>query len=299
MRERYRHEALPYTGHEAFLSCCSSVADTAADSDDQLMFVVSAAKVDALRESLGTASGNITYLESDEHVRNPARLLSLLDNFHSARRDRHCVSVHEPALTGTPATLAESRFAENVLNSPALQSWNLAVLCMYDTAELDETARTEMSRSHPTVRGEDGNPAYEPNRAETLFAEALPPRPATARGYEVRNQHLAPAREFVRSNAGELAPDRREDLVLAADEIITNSIRHGGGQCSVAMWDENGTVVCDVRDAGQIKDPMVGRLAPSRGSTFGRGIWLANHLCDLVQIRSSQAGTTVRLRIDR
>jgi anti-sigma regulatory factor (Ser/Thr protein kinase) len=298
MQERYRHEAVPYQGQQAFLSCCSALADRVANHDEQLMFVVSAAKVDALRGSLGSQCGDITYVESDEHVRNPARLLTLFDNFHSGSGDRRCVSIHEPALAGTSATLAETRFGENVLNSPALQSWNLAVLCMYDTSGLDEAAHTEMHRSHPSVRGEEGNPAYEPDLAETLFAEALPEPPSYARGHEVRNRHMVPAREFVRNHAGELAADRREDLVLAADEIITNSVRHGGGQCRVAMWDENGTVVCDVQDTGHIKDPMVGRLAPRPESTAGRGLWLANHLCDLVQIRSSQTGSTVRLWID-
>lgn len=299
MQQHYRHEAVPYQGQQAFLSCCSAVADRAADHDEQLMFIVSAAKTESLRQTLGSAHDEVTYLDADEQVRNPARLLSLLDGFRSGGRQRRCIGVHEPALAGTPATLAETRFGENLLNSPALQSWNLAVLCMYDATGLDDAARTEMRRSHPSIRGEDGNPAYRPELGETMFAEALPDPPSHARGHEVRSRHLVPAREFVRSNAGELAPDRREDLVLAADEIITNSVKHGGGQCRVAMWDEDGAIVCDVRDTGHINDPLVGRLAPTAESTAGRGLWLANHLCDLVQIRSSQAGTTVRLRIDR
>ena len=31
----------------------------------------------------------------------------------------------------------------------------------------------------------------------------------------------------------------------------------------------------------------------------GRGVWLANQLCDLVQIRSGAAGTVVRLHARR
>jgi anti-sigma regulatory factor (Ser/Thr protein kinase) len=298
MQEQYRHEAVPYHGQDAFLSCCSAVADRALNHDEQLMFVMSAAKVDALQARLGGDLDDITYLDADEQVRNPARLLTLFDSFRSGGRHRRCVGVHEPAVAGTSATLAETRFAESVLNSPALQSWNLAVLCMYDATGLDEAARTEMRRSHPSVRGEDGNPAYQPDRAGALFAEPLPAPPPHARGHEVHDRHLVPVRDFVRRNAGELAPDRREDLVLAADEIITNSVKHGGGHCRVAMWHENGSVVCDVQDAGHITDPLVGRLAPKADATAGRGLWLANHLCDLVQIRSSQAGTTVRLRID-
>lgn len=299
MHERYRHHAVPYDGQQAFLSCCSAVADRAANHDEQLMFLMSAAKVDALRGTLDSQRGDIAYLESDEHVRNPARLLTLLDNFRAGGRERRCVSVHEPALAGTSATLAETRFGENVLNSPALQSWNLAVLCMYDATDLDDATRNEMHRSHPSVSGEEGNPTYQPERAGMLFAEPLPDPPRDAQSHEVQDRQLVPAREFVRTNADELTPDRREDLVLAADEIITNSVEHGGGQCRIAMWNDDSSVVCDVQDTGHIKDPMVGRLGPTAESTAGRGLWLTNHLCDLVQIRSSQAGTTVRLRIDR
>jgi anti-sigma regulatory factor (Ser/Thr protein kinase) len=36
---------------------------------------------------------------------------------------------------------------------------------------------------------------------------------------------------------------------------------------------------------------------PEPGQLGGRGLWLANQLCDLVQIRCSPAGATVRLRM--
>jgi anti-sigma regulatory factor (Ser/Thr protein kinase) len=50
-----------------------------------------------------------------------------------------------------------------------------------------------------------------------------------------------------------------------------------------------------VRDPGYIAEPLVGRLRPSAAVEGGHGMWLANQLCDLVQVRSSRAGTTVRL----
>lgn len=298
-QEQYRHEAVPYQGQDEFLSCCAAMADGAAARQERLMFMVSGSKLDALRESLAGQLTDVTYLDVDESVRNPARLLTLVDGFRSGADGRRCVSVHEPVLAGTSAALAEARLGESMLNNSALGSWNLAMLCMYDTARLDAAALAEMHRTHPSVRGEESNPSYQPELAGTRFAEALPSAPSDACGHEVRSRHLAAVREFVRRNAGDLAPDRREDLVLAANEVITNSIQHAGGECLVAMWDEAGSVVCEVRDAGHITDPMVGRLSPNVEATAGRGLWLANHLCDLVQIRSSQAGTTVRLRIDR
>ncbi len=54
-------------------------------------------------------------------------------------------------------------------------------------------------------------------------------------------------------------------------------------------------LVCEVRDRGRLIDPLVGRTKPPDSSEGGRGVWLANHLCDLVQIQSNDQGTTIRL----
>jgi anti-sigma regulatory factor (Ser/Thr protein kinase) len=40
---------------------------------------------------------------------------------------------------------------------------------------------------------------------------------------------------------------------------------------------------------------MVGRGQQFQLTESGRGLWMANQLCDLVQVRSSQTGTTVRM----
>ena len=59
--------------------------------------------------------------------------------------------------------------------------------------------------------------------------------------------------------------------------------------------------MCEVSDSGCIDQPLAGRERPNPADTTGRGLWLANQLCNLVQIRSSPDGTTVRLhmRLDR
>jgi hypothetical protein len=50
-----------------------------------------------------------------------------------------------------------------------------------------------------------------------------------------------------------------------------------------------------VEDHGRIRIPLVGRIRPEPDADSGRGVWIANQLCDLVQIRSSAAGTVVRV----
>jgi anti-sigma regulatory factor (Ser/Thr protein kinase) len=86
-----------------------------------------------------------------------------------------------------------------------------------------------------------------------------------------------------------------DELVLSVHEIASNSVRHGGGTGMLRLWRTGDALICEVQDAGQIEDPSAGRVAPGGSSLEGRGLWIANQLCDVVQIRSGEDGTQVRL----
>ena len=86
-------------------------------------------------------------------------------------------------------------------------------------------------------------------------------------------------------------------MVVAVNEVATNSVRHGGGRGMVRIWHDADRVVCEVRDAGLIRDPLTDRRRPDSDPTAARGLWLANQLCDLVQIRSLPGRSVVRLHM--
>jgi anti-sigma regulatory factor (Ser/Thr protein kinase) len=86
--------------------------------------------------------------------------------------------------------------------------------------------------------------------------------------------------------------------VLVVHELATNSVRHAGGAGALRFWEEPGGLYCEVRDRGRISDPLAGRFRP-QGDVSGYGLWLVNQLADLVQMRSSAAGTVVRARVAR
>ena len=93
-----------------------------------------------------------------------------------------------------------------------------------------------------------------------------------------------------------LGREQAGDIVLAVDEVATNSYRYGGGGGTLRTWATNsGGLVCEVSDGGRLADPMVGRRRPPVDQIGGRGLWIANQLCDLVQVRSSGDGAVVRL----
>jgi hypothetical protein len=57
-------------------------------------------------------------------------------------------------------------------------------------------------------------------------------------------------------------------------------------------------MICEVRDRGYIRDDLVGRRRPPADQERGRGIWLANQVSDLLQIRTAPSGTRVRIMFD-
>jgi anti-sigma regulatory factor (Ser/Thr protein kinase) len=86
-------------------------------------------------------------------------------------------------------------------------------------------------------------------------------------------------------------------VYLAVNELASNSIRHAGGEGRIRCWREPDRIVCEVRDSGRIEDPLAGRGLPSDDLACGRGLWLVNQLCDLVQLRSLASGVAVRLHM--
>lgn len=76
-----------------------------------------------------------------------------------------------------------------------------------------------------------------------------------------------------------------------------NSVRHGGGRGSIALWAHDGHAVVEVADSGLIADPPAGRRRPDFRSGGGAGLWTANQLCDLVLIHSTAESSTIRGRI--
>ncbi|MBC7292336.1 MAG: ATP-binding protein [Actinotalea sp.] len=108
---------------------------------------------------------------------------------------------------------------------------------------------------------------------------------------------LAAVRRTVRACAQRagLAPDRADDLVLAASELAANSVDHGGGRGSLRTWHREGAVVVEVSDSGRIRDPHAGTRAPHADSEHGRGLWMARRLADRFLLHTGAHGTTARL----
>lgn len=131
-------------------------------------------------------------------------------------------------------------------------------------------------------------PLPEPHDGSTVVARS-------ARGAD-----LAELRALVLSVAQETGfGSRAEDFVLAVSEVAANTVRHADGRIELRLWQDDRSLICDVRGSGRIEDPLAGRIKPPRDAMGGRGLWIANQLCDLVQIRVADGGSTMRLHLNR
>jgi len=92
-----------------------------------------------------------------------------------------------------------------------------------------------------------------------------------------------------------LSDARIIDLVLAAGEITANTVRHTHSAGTLDVWHDASEIVCEVKDKGFIRDPLAGTRRPAADALHGHGLWLVRRLCDRVEIRSDETGSTIRL----
>ena len=101
------------------------------------------------------------------------------------------------------------------------------------------------------------------------------------------------------ARAAGLSADRAAEVVLAVSEAVTNSVGHGGGRGEIRWWVDGDSFLCEIRDRGRIADPLAGRSRPAVDRPSGRGLWIINQLCDLVQVRALPEGQVLRLHVAR
>lgn len=91
-------------------------------------------------------------------------------------------------------------------------------------------------------------------------------------------------------------PDERVvDFVIAVSEVAGNTVRHAKSPGSMQIWSDDRQVVCEIRDAGVITDPLAGSAPPPPDADGGHGLWLVNQVCDRVELQSDADGTVIRM----
>ncbi len=289
----FRHEALFYEGESDYLTRTMPFVLAGLAAGDAILVAVPEPGLSALRTELGAAADAVTFEDMATVGRNPGRIISFWDDFVRTRNGHGGAvrGIGEPIWARrSPDELVECQIHEDLLNLAFAGTEAVHIVCPYDTTALSYEVVSRARETHH-------DHAYDPRRALEAPLRPAPPgahvEVFTADGVRGLRHELAGLARHVGLTAA-----RTDDLVLATNEIATNSVRHGGGTGTVRAWVDGDAVVCELADAGRITDPLVGRRRPAIDAPGGRGLWLAHQLCDLVQVRSGPQGSVVRLRVD-
>jgi len=298
---KFQHEALFYAGEPDFLGGTLPFVYAGLDAGDAVLVVVDAGKIDSMRAALSDDAHRVSFADMAEVGRNPAMIIPAWRDF----LDEH--GGHEGGVRGigepiwaerSPAELVECQRHEALLNVAFAGGTPWRLLCPYDTASLAPDVLRDVGHSHPLltdIRGRQASTDYCGDGWPGADDE-LPEPPGPVPRLDFGPGPLDGVRRFVAERARSvLAADELSDLLLAVTEVASNSLVHGGGHGSLRVWRTDRGAVCEVRDEGWIQDPLAGRARPGVDRDRGRGLWMANRLCDLMQVRSSAAGTVIRL----
>ncbi len=295
------HTAFIYRHNPDSLASVASYALEGLRHGEAVSVCVSAPLASVLRQALGEGTPYAAYFDMAELGRNPGRIIPAMLDFAAAHADRRVRYVSQPFWAGRSAEEATEAMRHEALVNLAFVRADAAILCLYDTGDLGPHVALAVERTHPALI-RDGQARASSHYAGTGQIPAscdrpLAPPPPDAQPLSYQCD-LRPVRQLVAQCAREaaLADDRAADLMLAASEVAANTLRHTTGGGTVWAWSRPGEVVCQVRDSGNVTDPLAGRWRPADRAS-GHGLWVVNQLCDLVELRTGPDGTVVRMHM--
>jgi anti-sigma regulatory factor (Ser/Thr protein kinase) len=297
----FEHEALIYQGADDYLAGLVPFLREGLEAGEPTLVAVGPQQTKLLEGEFGGDLEPIRFLPMQEVGRNPASIIPLWRDFVDENRGRPIRGVGEPVWAArSDQALEECHRHEGLLNVAFGGGPGWSLLCPYDAESLPGEVIERVGASHRHVRqrgGVEESRAFEPGI--DYFAGELPPPAETPEVLEFGLRELSEVRRRVAAAAERagLDPCGVADLVTATSELAANSVMHGGGSGTLRLWWEDSRLLAEVEDRGRIEEPLVGRLRPDIQQEGGRGLWLANQLCDLVQIRSGDRGTVVRLHL--
>lgn len=299
--EGFRHEAVLYRGLADLVDRVAPFVKEGVDLGQPVLVAMLPDRLAALEKALGADAARVHFVDMAELGRNPARIIAAWRRFLTAATGSISPrGVGEPIWAGRrPAEIIESGLHESLLNVAFDGGPGWALMCPYDVEALPAWVIQDAMRTHPVVSPDlDRSVGYGGHQhAADAFAASLSDPPGFADEVPFADGDLGALRAIVKrlcARAG-LSQDTSDDMVLAAHELAANSLLNGGGRGLLRSWTEPDAFVVEVSDSGSITDTLIGRELRSSSAEKGRGVWMANQLCDLVQVRSTSTGTVVRL----
>ena len=277
------------------------------ERDEPVLVMVGSRKLELLRQALGERAADVHFADMEVIGRNPARIIPAWGRFvadHAGDGGGGMRGIGEPIWADRkPDELDECQLHESLINLAFAAADSFRLICPYDTAALPGR-RDRGGTPQPPDRLAGGRTGavrrllrHREGGGQVLRAAAGAAR--RQRGADAWRSttcaRLATPCAGVPTRPGWAREPRTSSL--AVNEVLSNSLHHAEQDGTLRIWDEPDGLVCEVRDGGHIEQPLIGREEPVVGQVGGHGIWLVNLVCDLVQVRSSPSGSTVRMKM--
>ncbi|MDX3455682.1 sensor histidine kinase [Streptomyces sp. ME02-8801-2C] len=298
--ESFVHPALFYRGEQEYLDGTVPFVREGLKAGHPVAVAVPGANLTLLKETLGADGESVLFLDMTDAGRNPGRIIPrVLRAFADAHPQTHVRIIGEPIWPGRSIVEYPACVQHEALINPAFQGRDVTILCPYDAERLAEEVLTDAYATHPVIVSggmHRPSPSYAPGQVVADYNRPLAQAPAAAEPQHFGLDELPVVRHFAVARGAELGLTgvRLDDLALAVAELTTNSVVHGGGSGSLRIWTEEGQLVCEVRDRGQLNDPLAGRRPATPDQRGGRGLLLVHTVADLVRVHTDADGTVIR-----
>jgi anti-sigma regulatory factor (Ser/Thr protein kinase) len=135
----------------------------------------------------------------------------------------------------------------------------------------------------------------DPTQATSVETEPAQATDVFERAFDGDNLFIVRQEVAAHGSALGLTDRRSDDLMLIAQELAANAVRHGPGHGILRLWRDGDEIHCEVRNPGAAPDGLAASgLSPQPpGNVGGRGLWLVRQFSDDLRIDITPDTTTL------
>jgi anti-sigma regulatory factor (Ser/Thr protein kinase) len=295
----FRHNAFVYDSQEEYVERSVAFLREGLEAGEGAIVAHTRPGLAVMREALGSDAADVRFVDVSYSYTRPPRTLAAYHTVYAEELEKNallrCVA---DVQFGPDAREWDLWMGYEALFNRTFEELPAWVLCTYDVNGLPDSMIEGVWRTHPEVVAENGwntSDLYEdPDaflRRVTDVPEPLPDLREIGFGRDLEEFRERLARELV---AAKVPKAKVVDTLVAATEVATNAIEHGGGVEEVLVGSADGRFVCEIVDRGSgFDDLTAGYLAPREG--VGRGLWVARQLTWQIDFFESPRGFTARI----
>jgi anti-sigma regulatory factor (Ser/Thr protein kinase) len=262
-----------------------------------------------LRDGLGKSADHVEWGAANAFYQ---RLGFAFNRFRRYLRSQHALgrSVHVIAEPDIPTDLAApvdrvaAYLSYEAMCNDAYATYGCPVTCIWDSRRHPTLVIEGVRSIHDHELTEQGRrrnagfisaPDYLAGRADVAMPRV--PRDVDLDLTVTAMPELAGAREVVEAWAlnQEFAAHAANQVLAAANEVLTNGLLHGRPPVRLRAWHHGRTLVIHIDDTGGDPIPPDAGYRPPASAEGGMGLWITRQFADVVLTRTTTNLTSVRM----